>query len=373
MFENPDHKAKILVIDDEESNLRLMSAILAPQGYEIITATNGSTALEMAAKERPDVILSDVMMPGLSGFEVCKRLKADPDTASIPVLLVTSLNQHENMINGMTAGANDFITKPIDKEDVVLRVRNAAYTSSLHKELQQSYDKLKELEALKESLMHMIVHDLRSPLGGISGYLQLLEIQFKESPADSKSVDYLGKAMKTLHVLIEMISSLLDINRMEEGKMPLRKVSCDLHKLFGEALETLGAEQNKCSVGIDPATDLPPVTCDPDIIRRVVANLLGNALKFTPANGQIKVSAVTEGNAVRITVSDNGPGIPPEYHSKIFEKFGQVEMRKENKMYSTGLGLTFCKLAIEAHSGAIGVKSEVGKGSEFWFTLPLKR
>jgi two-component system, sensor histidine kinase and response regulator len=363
-------KSRILVVDDEEPNLRLLSAMLASEGYELISATDGPKALEMTAKAKPDVVLLDVMMPGLSGFEVCRRLKADPDTAAIPVLLVTSLHQRENRLNGMMAGANDFVTKPIDQEDLLLRVRNAAYAKRLYDEIQSNYEKLKELERLRDNLTHMIVHDLRSPLSGISGYLQLLEMAIKDA-ANPKAGEYLVKSMNSLNVLMEMINSLLDINRMEEGKMPLTIRQCDVRNLPREALETLGASKNKCSVAIECGDDLPLVSCDPDIIRRVIANLLGNALKFTPDKGQITVAAVVEGNTVRVSVRDNGRGIPPEYHGKIFEKFGQVEMRQENKMYSTGLGLTFCKLAVEAHGGKIGVISEPEKGNTFWFTLAV--
>ncbi|MDD5674793.1 MAG: HAMP domain-containing sensor histidine kinase, partial [Chitinivibrionales bacterium] len=317
------------------------------------------------------VILSDVMMPGLSGFELCKKLKADPNTAAIPVLLVTSLHQRENRLNGMMAGANDFVTKPIDKEDLLLRVRNAARAKHLYDQVQENFEKLKQLEALRDNLTHMIIHDLRSPLSGVSGYLQLLEMDLKENNSP-RCLDHLDKATKSLNVMMEMINSLLDISRMEEGKMPLALQQCDLLELAQTAITSLGATSGGRVVEILIPENFPQISCDHNLIGRIFANLLGNAFKFTPGDGAISMSAAHNESDIRVTVHNSGPAIPAEYHRKIFEKFGQVGLHNEGKMYSTGLGLTFCKLAVEAHGGKIGVESETGKGNTFWFTLPLK-
>lgn len=359
-------KTSILVVDDEESNLRLMDAILTSQDYEVITATDGNQALDISVKAKPDVVLLDVMMPGLSGFEVCQRLKADPNTAPIPVLLVTSLHQRENRLNGMMAGANDFVTKPIDKEDLLLRVRNAVCAKRLYDELQSNYEKLKELERLRDNLTHMIVHDLRSPLAGVSGYLQLIP---KEN-LEPKQAQYLEKSLAAVTMLSEMIDSLLDVSRLEEGKMPIHKNPCDIKTLIHEAIETLGVLKNKCNFKLEASGDSVMMDCDPDIIRRVLANLLGNAVKYSPRDEMIILTIVDAQEDKKISITDKGYGIAPEYHQKIFEKFGQVEMRKQDQMHSTGLGLTFCRLAVEAHGGKIGVVSEAEKGSTFWFTLP---
>ena len=368
MPENPNKTARVLVVDDEESNLRLMSAMLASEGYEIISATDGPRALDITAKSKPDVVLLDVMMPGLSGFEVCKRLKADPNTAPIPVLLVTSLHQRENRLNGMMAGANDFVTKPIDREDLLLRVKNAAYAKRLYDEMQSNYEKLKELERLRDNLTHMIVHDLRSPLTGVSGYLQLIP---KETMGP-KYARYLIKALTAVEKLSEMINSLLDVGRLEEGKMPVNKQPCDIKALIHEAIETLGALKDKCDFKLEAPGGPVIIDCDPGIVRRVIANLLGNALKFSPEDEVITITIADAQEYKKISITDKGFGIAPEYHRKIFEKFGQVEMRNQKQMHSTGLGLTFCKLAVEAHGGKIGVISGPEKGSTFWFTLPVQ-
>jgi two-component system, sensor histidine kinase and response regulator len=366
------NKTIVLVVDDEQRNLRLMDAVLTAAGYQVQTAGNGEDALRMALENAPDVILLDIMMPVLDGIETCSRLKANPATAHIPVLLVTTLSDRSDRIKGIDSGANDFITKPIDKEDLVLRVRNAAYTNSLHTQLQQNFDRLKELETLKDNLIHMIVHDLRSPLAGINGYIEIARMRTKEAN-DLKTGDFLAKATGSLNAMMELINSLLDINRMEEGKMPMQVQHCVIPTLFNEALKTVGAAKDKCCIAFVNGDDLPAVSCDPDLIRRVFANLLANSLKFTPEKGDIRISAVAEGSMIRVSISDTGPGIPLEYHTKIFEKFGQVEIRQQGKVYSTGLGLTFCKLAVEAHGGKIGVISAPEKGSAFWFTLPLDR
>ncbi len=366
MLEEPNKKAKILVVDDEEPNLRLMDAILTSQGYEIITAGDGSKALDIAAKNKPDVVLLDVIMPVLNGFEICKMLKADPNTAPIPVLLVTSLHQRENRLNGMMSGANDFVTKPIDKEDLLLRVRNAVHTKRLYDEIQSNYEKLKKLEMLRDNLTHMIIHDLRSLLMGVSGYLQLIPGENIEP----KYAQYLERSLTAVSMLSQMIDSLLDVNRLEQGVMPINKQQCNLKTLTNEAIETLGFLKDKYNFKIEVSNEPAIIICDQDIIRRVITNILGNAVKFSSFGEMITIIIADAQEGKRVSITDKGFGIAPEYHQKIFEKFGQIEMRKQGQLHSTGLGLTFCKLAVEAHGGEIGVISELEKGSTFWFILP---
>jgi signal transduction histidine kinase len=366
---NVPDRGRVLVVDDEAHNRELLHDLLAAQGHEVLEAADGKEALRVATEHVPDVVLLDVMMPELDGFEVCRRLKAQASTAALPILMVTALADRENRIQGIAAGANDFLTKPIDIHEVQLRVRNALRLKKLFDRVQDDYRRLQELETLRDNLTGMIVHDMRSPLTGIRGYLQL-SLMIPPEKMDHDLREYLGHARHATEVLIEMVSSLLDVSRLEAGSMPLDRQPHDMCQLIPEALQSLGALLQNCQVRFEPAGGPLPALCDEHIVRRIVANLVSNAIKFTPAEGSVVLTGERQASAVKISVRDTGAGIPKEYHTKIFEKFGQVANRKENRKYSTGLGLTFCKLAVEAHGGQIGVESVVGQGSTFWFTLP---
>ena len=360
----------ILVVDDEPKNRLLLCELLELYGHLVTEAADGEQALQEVSNDAPDVILLDVMMPGLDGLEVCRRLKADPSTAPIPILMITSLTAQEDRHRGIDAGANDFLSKPIDRRDVLLRVRNAIYTKRLFDQLQDSYEELRELEAMRDSLVHMIVHDMRSPLTAMHGYLELLEMMDGDGLSD-KGADFLHQVRNSTDTLIEMVSDLLDVNKMESGEMPLSPEECDLAALAREATSKLSSLKGARVLSVHAPEEAEIVKCDPGLILRVIQNLLGNALKFTPDGGSVQAAIRPGEESVRVVVQDTGPGVPPEYHEKIFEKFGQVEMREQKQKHSTGLGLTFCKLAVEAHGGQIGVDSEVDKGSTFWFELPL--
>lgn len=366
-----DYTGYVLVVDDEEVNREMLRDMLESKGYRVTEAVDGEQSLQLVAKEPPDVILLDVMLPGMDGFAVCRQLKEDPHTAQIPILLITALTERRYRLTGIEAGADDFLSKPIDTQDVILRVRNAVYTKHLFDQLQENYQQLRELETLRDNLTHMIVHDLRSPLMGVIGYLELISMR-TEGTLDAKTAEDLKKAIDIAGSFSRMITSLLDVSRLEAGEMPLHIMQCDLSMVAQEAIATLGSLIEQRPVAFEPPPEPVWVSCDPELIRRVIANLVSNALNFTPRNGEVRIQMEGDNAQVWVRVMDTGHGIPPEYHKKIFEKFGQMETRQEGRKYSTGLGLTFCKLAVEAHGGTIGVESTVGKGSTFWFVLPMK-
>ena len=214
----------------------------------------------------------------------------------------------------------------------------------------------------------MVVHDLRHPLTVICGFLDVLE--FHEAQKLSASTQTLVTvARRSAEDLLNMIGSILDVSKMGAGEMKLQREPCDLDALIRAVLATTQPLPDNRTVTFDAPESSLTVTADVGLIRRVLQNLLSNALKYTPAGGDVRIVVTPSRSEVRVVVTDTGPGIAPEYHQRIFEKFGQVEDRK-NRL-GTGLGLTFCKLAVEAHGGRIGVESEVGKGSTFWLVLPL--
>lgn len=363
---------RILVADDEPKNRELLHDLLEAAGHSVIEAENGTMVLEKVNSEACDVILLDVMMPQMDGLEVCRQLKQNPATTHIPVLIVSALSDKEQRLQGIEAGANDYLTKPIDPKDVLLRVRNALDAKRLYDQVQENLDKLLELEKLRDNLTNMIVHDMRSPLMGITGYLEILEMSAGEK-LNSEDMSFIRYARSSGLVLVDMINSLLDISRLEQGEMPLDITESDVDVLIQDALNSLGSLTKNVSLLYQKQSSPVMVNCDAGLVTRIIANLVGNAVKFTPEGKAITISVERNGEGVKLCVEDTGPGIPSKYHEKIFEKFGQVEIRQQRKMYSTGLGLTFCKLAVDAHGGDIGVESEVDKGSTFWFTLPGPR
>ena len=235
--------------------------------------------------------------------------------------------------------------------------------------LEHRYDELQRLQGLRDGLVHMIVHDLRSPLTSVMGYLDLLSTISTDSAEDRAR--FIGNAYSGASQMAELISSLLDINRLEAGEMPIDRQSVDLCEVAREALQSLGGLTINRHVSRNTPEGPVISTCDPALIRRVIGNLLGNALKFTAESGSITLAVSRADGRPRVEVADTGPGIPADFIGRVFAKFSQAGEGRARKRYSTGLGLTFCKLAVEAHGGSIGVTSEVGAGSRFWFQLPV--
>lgn len=359
---------RVLVVDDEPANRELLGDVLRAHGYEVREAVDGVSGLAAAADDPPDVVLLDVMMPRMNGYEVCQQLKSAPATAAIPVLLLTSLTAREERLQGIHAGANDFLSKPLDTADLVLRVRNAVAGKRLYDRLQQQVLRLQELEALRDSLVHMVIHDLRSPFTAISLHLQLMEMD----PAGGLSgaqLSGLTECRLLMAQITEMMNAVLDVSRLEAGRMPVIRATHQVGDLVEQAVRTLGPRA-AARVQVAPSLLHQPVVCDRGLVSRVLVNLLGNALKFSPERSPVHVGMDRDESGVRILVRDEGPGIPPDRQQLIFEKFGQVDLPAQRGHHAVGLGLTFCKMAIEAHGGTIGVESSPGAGSIFWFRLP---
>ena len=361
----PRRAGRVLVVDDHAANRLLLRELLEPDGHEVVEAADGAAALELANAHPPDVVLLDVQMPGLDGFEVCRRLKAGRETAAIPVVLVTALDARDDRIAGIRAGADDFLTKPIDRTEVKLRVRNAVAAHSLFLESLTQYRKLQELEAMRDSLVHLVVHDLRSPLSVVLASLELLQLGADGLGADT--AEFVADALECTRRMSDMVSDMLDVSRMEEQKLPLVLEQLDLNEVIAAAARVVAHSSVRV---VHVGASMPvPARCDRKLVLRVIANLVDNAVKFSPPEGTVSVLATTTERGATVKVFDAGPGIPPEARSMIFDKFGQVRGVQQSSR-SSGLGLTFCKLAVEAHGGVIGVESDGRTGSEFWFSIP---
>ncbi len=370
-------KIDILVVDDTPANLDLLSEMLRAKGYKVRPVPAGHLALRAAASAPPDLILLDIKMPDMSGYEVCRRLKADDRLKDIPVIFISALQETLDKVHAFASGGVDYVTKPFQFEEVVARVGTHLRIRQLQSELEQqnsrlqaSVQELRKLEELRNNLTDMIVHDMRSPLTGISEYLAL---GLESSELPEKTRKWLNEAKECTRVLMEMANTLLDVSRMEAGELPLKPTLCDFRTLADQAADSMRMMAEQKGITVRVIGDSEPVSCDQDLIRRVINNLLHNALKYTPKGGAVGIVISRAAEGPHIKVTDTGCGIPPEYHERIFEKFGQVPAEGRGSRRSSGLGLAFCRLALQSHHGQIGVESEPGKGSTFWFTLPADK
>jgi two-component system, sensor histidine kinase and response regulator len=356
----PTTPATILAIDDHEDNLFLLESLLEGKGFRVLTALNGPDGLAIARAERPDLILLDLAMPGMDGFEVLERLRQDRLTSRIPVIVLTANYREAAMVErGLELGATEYLTKPIQMDELVVRLKSALRLAAVEQ----------ELERLRNDFAAMLVHDMRAPLDGIRLTLSVLRRQEQlETPRWRMMDDALG-ALEDVGRLME---DLLHANRLEDASFAAKVHPLALSALLERSLRTLRplAEERGLALEVAPTEHLPMVMADPALLKRVVDNLLGNALKFTET-GAIRVTAEREGDVVRVSVTDTGPGIPAEARARIFDRYFHLERRKRTHQGSFGLGLAFCAQATSAMGGAIGVESNEGQGSTFWFTLPV--
>jgi signal transduction histidine kinase len=373
----------ILVADDVPANVELLCDQLATLGYRVETATDGPSAVEACFAKKPDLCILDVSMPAGSlgvedrstGFEVCRRIKRDPRTARIPVIFVTALNDTTDRVKAIEAGGDDFLTKPHNRQILGARLRSLLRLKFATDALEESYRKLRELEKVRDDLMKMIVHDLKSPLTSVLAALEMvLDGDFGQVTEAQRRA--LGDAEAKSEDLLALIEDLLEVARIEETSIQLDVQAIAPAALITEVLHEweMRLAQEEASATMDVADDAPVFHADKGLVKRVFSNLIQNALTHSPRNVRISLRGRhdTAADGVLFTVADNGAGIPKEYHEIIFRKFEQAKTPSAPRVRSSGLGLAFCKLAVEAHGGRIWVQSEEGKGSQFHFTLPVR-
>lgn len=357
-----DRRESILIVDDTVENLRLLVGILGERGYEARPVTSGPDALLAGEQEPPDLILLDVTMPGMNGFEVCRALKAHATLKDVPVIFLTALTDIQDKVAGFAAGGVDFITKPFHVEEVLVRVASQLALRRARQDLAESLERLRALERLRDDLVHMILHDMRGLLTVVIANLDLARMDLSGQPAEDVT-----DALSAAQAVNRMADTVLDVSRLEEGKMPLTHASTDVAALAAAAARTFGAVDKSRTVRCT-ADEPVMASCDADLVRRVIENLVGNAVKHTPAGGHVTVAVQVEAGRLRVAVQDDGAGVPEAVRATLFEKFAAA--RKESKFHSAGLGLAFCRLAVEAHGGAIRVDPAAPHGSIFSFTIP---
>ena len=365
----------VLIVDDLLANLRLLESILKYEGFHVVTATSGAEALDVVGQCNPDVVLLDVMMPLMDGFEVCSRLRAEAATAHLPVVMVTALQNTEDRVRALEAGADDFLSKPVEAVEVLARVRSLVRAKRDRDALENAYADLKRSEEQRDNLNAMLVHDLRTPLTTMLAAMDLMK-SGQAGELNELQQQVTDMSMRGGQHLLTLVNELLDISKLESGEMKLQYSQFHLPAMVSEAIWHVEAQAkfHTTAIEVEAAPDLPPLDADPDLVRRVLINLLGNAVKFTSRGSTIKVriERSTDPRGLVTSIRDFGEGIRPEDQARIFERFGQAQVRREGRLASSGLGLTFCKLALEAHGGRIWVESAREQGSTFYALLPVE-
>ena len=363
----------ILVLDDDRLNRMMLTRFLTQAGHTVITADHGRQGIELMHAQAFDVILLDVRMPEMDGFAVLEYIMGDSTLCNIPVVMVSGLDEIASVVTCIEMGAADYIHKPFDPGLLRARIENSLEKKRSRDKLQESYRQLQALEKLRDDLTHMIVHDLRTPLTSLLSGLFTME-SFGALKVEQQ--ECLDIAIRGGQRLLGMINDLLDIGKMESGAMTLTTVELTAAELLTHATEQVRAltRDKRLTLRSHTAAELPMIAGDRDKLQRALVNLLGNAIKFTPPDGIIELTAcwLADQQTLLFRVSDTGVGIPQEAFRRIFEKFGQVETHRAGPKLSTGLGLTFCKMVVEAHGGRIWVESGLNQGSVFSFTIPCR-
>ncbi len=363
----------LLVVDDDADNRDVLSRRLTRQGHNVRTASSGAEALRAMRASPFDLVLLDIMMPDMDGYEVLGRIKTDRQLAHVPVIMISALSEVQSVVRCIEAGADDYLSKPFNPTLLKARIgaslerkRSRDRESLMFEELQTNYDRLQELEKRRDDMRNMIVHDLRTPLTSVLAGVAMLE---KHGELNDTQRDMMSIAVRNGQKLVGMINDLLDVEKIESGAAQLHFEKLSPAALVANALEQTAwlAEDEKTSLVSEIAPGLADFTGDQNKVSRTLVNLVANAIKFTRAGTvTIAVSAGDTGD-IRFAVRDTGEGIPAEALGRIFEKFGQLDSRRAG----TGLGLAFCRLVVEAHGGTITVESTPGIGSTFAFTIPV--
>jgi two-component system sensor histidine kinase/response regulator len=363
----------VLVVDDDAGNRDVLSRRLKWQGHDVTTASNGSDALKMMRETAFDLVLLDIMMPDMDGYEVLGHIKADERLLHIPVIMISALNELQSVVRCIEAGAEDYLSKPFNPILLKARIdsclekkRFRDRETALYEQLQANYERLQEVEKLRDDMRNMIVHDLRTPLTAMIVGVEMLK---QDGALDAMQHEIVAIAAGGGKTLLGMINDLLDVEKMESGSARLQYDELFADVLVAGALDQVAslALAGENTLITDIAPGLPVFAGDRNKLSRTLVNLIANAIKFTHG-GTVTIAVTRDDNkSMRFSVRDTGEGIPSEAFEKIFEKFGQLDSRR----VGTGLGLAFCKLAVEAHGGHIEVGSTLGIGSTFSFSIPL--
>ena len=366
--------AKILVVDDNAQNRALAQATLEDEGYSVILAETGEEGLRAVQSQRPDCVLLDVRMPGTDGFAVCSRIRALPEGSDTPVVFLTALRDVDTFDQALRAGGDDFLTKPVRPTELVLRVQAALRLRRMHADLREHYelvrrqrDDLMRLQLQKERLSAFVVHDLKNPVNTLDLHAQLLLRNAALPESARESVQHIREEARSL---LRLILNLLDISKSEQARLTPRPSRVDLEALSHDVVEGFALRARSSQLRFERQIDVSHVQADPDLLRRVLENLVDNAIRHAPVASTLRLSVSAEPGRTLIRVADQGRGIAAQDREKVFEAFMQGSTKDAlAARTSRGLGLAFCRLAVEAHGGSISVE-DGQPGAVFCVRLP---
>lgn len=364
---------KILIVDDVVSNVLLLKILLTNEKFQVCTANNGNKCIEQAKAEHPDLILLDVMMPDLNGFDTAVILKKDPETVDIPIIFLTALNNPQDLVKGFQVGANDFLTKPFNKEELVMRVMHQIQLVAAKRIIVRQNEELKRTISNRDKMYSVIAHDLRSPMASIRMVLNLAVNVVSPETVGEEIFGLLDKANRESEETHDLLDNLLKWTKSQTGRLNVVYQDVDLNDVVPGVVDIFRmiAEMKKINLQYLPSEEGLVVHADNDMIKTIIRNLISNAIKFTPEGKGIEVFCQRDGDFARVSVRDHGVGIEADRLGSIFHK-GETTYGTGGEEGS-GLGLQLCQDFARKNGGDAQVESVLGEGSTFSFTVPLKK
>ena len=364
---------KILIVDDVMSNVLLLKVLLTNEKFAIATASNGRQALEQVEKENPDLVLLDVMMPDMSGFEVAQHLKSNPQTAEIPIIFLTALNSTADIVKGFQVGANDFISKPFNKEELIIRVTHQISLVAAKRLILSKTEELQRTIAGRDKLYSVIAHDLRSPMGSIKMVLNMLILNLPFEKIGAEMYELLTMANQTTEDVFSLLDNLLKWTKSQIGKLNVVYQDVDLVEVTDGVIEIFSMVASLKKIRIrEMKPERMMVNADIDMLKTVVRNLLSNAIKFSKENSEILVKMEEVNGMAVVSVQDHGCGISEEGQKKLLHADTHFSTFGTNNEEGSGLGLLLCKDFVVKNGGKLWFTSKEGEGSIFSFSIPVK-
>ena len=365
---------KILIVDDGMSNVLLLKVLLTNEKFAIATASNGRQALEQVEKENPDLVLLDVMMPDMSGFEVAQHLKSNPNTADIPIIFLTALNSTADIVKGFQVGANDFISKPFNKEELIIRVTHQISLVAAKRLILSKTEELQRTIAGRDKLYSVIAHDLRSPMGSIKMVLNMLILNLPSEKIGAEMYELLTMANQTTEDVFSLLDNLLKWTKSQIGKLNVVYQDVDLVEVTDGVIEIFSMVASLKKIRIhEMKPEKMMVNADIDMLKTVVRNLLSNAIKFSKENSEVLVKMEEVDGMAVVSVQDYGCGISEEGQKKLLHTDTHFSTFGTNNEEGSGLGLLLCKDFVVKNGGKLWFTSKEGEGSIFSFSIPVKK
>ena len=365
---------KILIVDDVMSNVLLLKVLLTNEKFAIATASNGRQALEQVEKENPDLVLLDVMMPDMSGFEVAQHLKSNPNTADIPIIFLTALNSTADIVKGFQVGANDFISKPFNKEELIIRVTHQISLVAAKRLILSKTEELQRTIAGRDKLYSVIAHDLRSPMGSIKMVLNMLILNLPSEKIGAEMYELLTMANQTTEDVFSLLDNLLKWTKSQIGKLNVVYQDVDLVEVTDGVIEIFSMVASLKKIRIhEMKPEKMMVNADIDMLKTVVRNLLSNAIKFSKENSEVLVKMEEVDGMAVVSVQDYGCGISEGGQKKLLHTDTHFSTFGTNNEEGSGLGLLLCKDFVVKNGGKLWFTSKEGEGSIFSFSIPVKK